>query len=258
MALLLLAQALLYEISYTLSVSKGDHMKKIVLLIAGLALLSGCNETYNGQLELNRSLSFVNNLSKSELSRLSKCKAENSTSRRCKKLMKKKADNTTVVIKGAHKTKVKATNKQITFKILDDNNKTVQSFDVKMNKQAKEKAKKGIIDIKAKDSGFIYNILGELDVDITYSDTYQTYESCTYTESYKECSYEYDVEGNERKTCETITEVYHGEQDVEYRYVYTKKDLDFDVIKTNGEVIGEYAGQYNDTDKDYLYKGTCY
>ncbi len=233
-------------------------MKKIVLLIAGLALLSGCNETYKGQLNLNKSLSFVNNLSKSELSRLAKCKAENSTSRRCKKLIKKKADNTTVVLKGAHNTKVNATSKKITFKILDDKNKTVQSFDVKMNKQAKEKAKKGVIDIKAKDSGFIYDILGELDVDITYSDTHEGYENCTYTEKYEDCYYERDVEGNRRKVCETVTETYHGERQVEYRYVYTEKDLDFDVIKTNGEVIGEYSGKYHDTDKDYLHIGTCY
>jgi len=209
-------------------------------------------------MDFKKSLSFVNNLSKSELSRLAKCNANNSTSRRCEKLVKKKAENTTVLTAGLYNTKVNATNSKITVKVLNGDNDTLQSFQIKMSKKNKEDAKRGIIDIKAKDSGFNYDIIGEIDEEITYSDTYEDYEYCTYTTYHKKCHRERDEEGNKKKVCKTISKSHPGEKHVEYRYVYTDKDLQFDAIKANSEVIGEFSGQYHDTDKDYLHRGSCH
>ncbi len=127
-------------------------------------------------------------------------------------------------------------------------------------------------------SGQPFDITGSYTDKTTYSETINTWESCTYTERERHCSdvyyppvcrtericdpkgnchtREYCTGGGYRYECRDIDITRHGQQDVSYYNSYNKKAIELNIIVANQQNGRVFADDYS-TDRIYNYKGLC-
>lgn len=258
-------------------------MKKLVLIIMGLSTLVGCEEVFKGQLSLEKDIQFSTPLSRQEMRLDKRCKRRRYRSSECRRLKKKIENSNKLIAAGDHRAKLIPGKSKVKMKILNHKGKTVQEFAIKVPKKVKLPRKNGSIKLDAADTGFPYDIKGELGTVVTDSDTQYGSDSCTWEEPHRVCKRvlepipgcvpgenggKADRPGRGKKKrkncmrrvrkCHTEYITYHGYQNVEFFHRHTQKDIVFSMIKPESrEMIGEFDGTYNNREKIYTYRGIC-
>lgn len=160
---------------------------QLLWICVGLLTLTGCNEVYKGQVQLLRPIAFVNGLTDRELSQLQNCDEKNKTGRSCTRLREKYEKNRKVLEAITYGAKVIPGKNNIKMEILNEKGRVEQEFSIDIPKKAKLPKYEGEFLINSQDSGFTYDIAGELNTTITYSDRIRGSESCTWSETYEVC-----------------------------------------------------------------------
>lgn len=108
----------------------------------------------------------------------------------------------------------------------------------------------GAWEITATDLGQDFGALGNSATQVTDSDTYRGYESCTYQRSEVICG---------PQGCHTEWRTVYGQQQVEYFERRTNQQIAVNFVKAPQSVIlAEFKGQRNFAERIYRYKGQCY
>lgn len=124
----------------------------------------------------------------------------------------------------------------------------------------------GEIDIPAVQTGQRYDMRGRVATDVTRSGQTNTYESCTYTDQVRRCEKVCEdvtrpngqVVTRCRKECRLVTVTLNGSRDVTYHMVYTAKRIKLGVFNPGTrDRLGDFQGNFNDSDKVYDYYGSC-
>lgn len=125
----------------------------------------------------------------------------------------------------------------------------------------------GPINIPASRTGQNYDIKGRITTDITRSGMHHGYESCTYTDYVRRCERvctertrpNGDVVKECRRECRRVAVEIRGDRAVSYHYVYTNKRIKVGMFTPGSQQrLGDFRGQFNDTDKVYDHYGTCH
>ncbi|MFK8138510.1 MAG: hypothetical protein AB8E15_09140 [Bdellovibrionales bacterium] len=250
-------------------------MTKLFVLMGLVFTLSACEEKFNGQLDLGKSIQFVGKLDRDTQRQLDRCERRNSRSSKCKRLYKKKEGASSILTAGQYRAQLIPGKSKVKMKVKNEKGKTIQEFNVKVPKHARLPRENGSFNLLSADTSFPYDIKGNLVTEITRTDTVYSNESCTWTEPETVCRRVLEaipncdpalVKKKKRKNpcmrrvrkCETEYITYHGYQDVEFHHKHTDKDIVFSMIKpSTREGIGEFQGHYHDAEKIYTYKQTC-
>ncbi len=104
-----------------------------------------------------------------------------------------------------------------------------------------------------------FDVVGNINTDYSYSDQYHAVESCTWTTKENRC--EKVCVGEPRKcdvVCKEITITHEGRKDVTYHYMYTKRDVQLELMRSGSTAL---AGTINATshtsDKITDYESLC-
>lgn len=256
-------------------------MKKLVLILCSLSFLVGCEEVFKGTLSLEKDIEFKTSLSKRDQKLLKRCERRRFRTPDCRRLKKIIEDGNKQIAAGQHKAKLVPTKSKVRMKILNRKGKTVQEFAIKIPKKADLPRRNGSIQLDSSDTGFPYDIKGQLATEVTDSDTQYGSDSCTWQEPHRVCERVLEpipgcTPGKGKadrprkgkgprgdcmrrvRKCKTEYITYHGYQDVEYFHRHTRKDIVFSMIKPESrELIGEFDGTYKDREKIYTHRGIC-
>ena len=105
-------------------------------------------------------------------------------------------------------------------------------------------------EITSADLGQDFGALGNSATQVTDSDTYRGWESCTYQRSEVVCT---------PQGCHTEYRTVYGQQQVEYFERRTNQQIAVNFVKAPQSVIlAEFKGQRNFAERIYRYKGQCY
>lgn len=137
---------------------------------------------------------------------------------------------------------------------------------IKLPDNAQFPSFEGDIIIPASQSGQIYDLNGKIATDVTRSGQTSTYESCTYTEYVRRCERickevtkpNGQVVKKCHKECKKVPVSISGSRDVTYHMLYTAKRIKLGVFTPGTRTrLGDFQGNFNDSDKVYDYYGTC-
>lgn len=137
---------------------------------------------------------------------------------------------------------------------------------IKLPKNAQFPTYQGEISIPASQTGQRYDLKGKIATNVTRSGTTNTYESCSYTDQVRRCEKvcKEITKPNGRvvtrckKECHMETVTIRGSRDVTYHTVYTAKKIKLGVFNPGTrDRLGDFKGNFNDSDKVYDYYGTC-
>lgn len=117
----------------------------------------------------------------------------------------------------------------------------------------------GDIFLSASETGQRYDILGHISTEYSQSRTYRETESCTWTDYRTDCYTVCDGPyGRCRQVCRRVPYTHYGYQNVEYRYEYTDRELELELVKPqDNQSVADYAGTDRDTQKVYTYQSSC-
>jgi hypothetical protein len=124
----------------------------------------------------------------------------------------------------------------------------------------------GDIVIPASQSGQRYDLNGKIATNVTRSGQTNTYESCTYTEYVRRCEKvckeitrpNGEVVQRCHRECRKVPVSISGSRDVTYHMVYTTKKIKLGVFTPGTRTrLGDFKGNFSDSDKVYDYHGTC-
>ena len=117
---------------------------------------------------------------------------------------------------------------------------------------------RGEINLPANQTGQRYDIKGFIDTRYSRSGVTRTTESCSYTVYRRQCNTSCDRRGNCRQVCSRVPMTRYGYEQVEFRYVYTDRDLKLELTKPSQEaIVGSYRGEDREVNKEYLFRSTC-
>ena len=262
----------------------GGKMKHLMLLLLASSFLIGCEEVYKGQLSLNQSIEFMEPLNRRDQRELDRCEKRNSRSHKCRRLRKKAEESRKIVNSGDYGAKLIPGKSKVKLKILDNRGKTETEFSVKVPKSVKLPRTNGSFELLSSETAFVFDIKGNLNTEITYSESRRDVESCTWTERVRVCkrvreripgctevteNTNADRPRNRRppkrnctrvvRKCDYEYQTYHGYQRVEFHYKYTDKFITFSMLQPESrELAGEFNGKYHDSDKVYTYREVCH
>ena len=217
-------------------------MRLMTMALAGLLTLglSSCND-FSGEFKTGQKLKIVH------------------TSMFGKKKTKKIPAGTYRATLGfSSKSKVKLSLKRSGQKDID--------VKIKLPSGAQFPSFQGDIIIPASQSGQKYDLNGKIATNVTRSGQTNTYESCTYTDYVRRCEKvckevtkpNGQVVTRCRKECKRVAVSISGSRDVTYHMVYTAKKIKLGVFTPGTRTrLGDFKGNFNDTDKVYDYHGTC-
>lgn len=115
----------------------------------------------------------------------------------------------------------------------------------------------GRIDLPASRTGQAYDITGDLQSVVTYSNYFRDRESCSYTEYRQECYPVCDNRGC-RTVCNTRPVTVYGWRNIEYRNQYIDRTLSLDITTPNTRnLVGSYSGDSRDIIREYVYQSPC-
>jgi hypothetical protein len=220
------------------------------LLVMSCLILTACDETYEGQLNLQQQITLK--LKKSEL----------------------------VVPMGVHNAKIKASKSEVKLELAVAGK--VQKIKFALPKGTKINSFNDV-DLMPAVSGQPYQIKGEQKSEYLDTDPTHSSESCSFTTRENRCGYEQVPEvcrdeqrcegphgakvcqpvrvcrgGDTQYICREVTVTHTGSQDVEYYMTYTTTDRHLKIIDPNSQQsIGLFSHRETDSDKHYLSKGAC-
>lgn len=137
---------------------------------------------------------------------------------------------------------------------------------IKLPDNAQFPTYQGKIDIPASQTGQLYDLRGRVATNVTRSGSTSTYESCTYTDQVRRCEKVCEevtkpngqVVTRCRKECRMVNVTISGSRDVTYHMVYTHKKIKLGAFNPGTrDRLGDFKGDFNDSDKVYDYYGTC-
>jgi hypothetical protein len=156
------------------------------------------------------------------------------------------------------KSKVKLSLKRIGQKDID--------VKIKLPSNAQFPSFQGEIKIPASQSGQKYDLNGKIATNVTRSGQSNTYESCSYTDYVNRCEKvcKEITKPNGRvvvrchKECREVAVTISGSRDVTYHMLYTAKKIKLGVFNPGSrDRLGDFQGNFNDSDKVYDYYGSC-
>ena len=103
-------------------------------------------------------------------------------------------------------------------------------------------------EITSADLGQDFGAAGNTATQVTDSDTYRGWESCTYQRSEVVCT---------PQGCHTEYRTVYGQQQVEYFERRTNQQIAVNFVK-QAAILAEFKGQRNFAEKIYRYRGQCY
>jgi hypothetical protein len=124
----------------------------------------------------------------------------------------------------------------------------------------------GDISIPASQTGQLYDLKGKIATNITRSGETSTYESCSYTDRVRRCEKvcrnvtkpNGEVVRRCKRECRMVTVTLRGSRDVTYHMVYTAKKIKLGAFNPGSRTrLGDFQGNFNDSDKVYDYYGSC-
>lgn len=250
-------------------------------LIVGVSLCSLACETYKGRLDFFKSLSFVVNMSQSDLELLKSCGPE-ATSRECKKLRKKRKKNTRRFDAGAYMAQVESTDNEVRFKVFSVGQKRAQKFSLGVPKEFFWGESE--FEVPAYMSGLPFDVYGEVEVlEQETSEPVTAWESCIRTVPYYSC---YSVRQplpptycnwppcyTWRRVCGVRYRQIWGQRWVSYQTQRVRKKLyvefqeatgsptstgeTFSNTDDEGNRVGQFEGLYANERKLYSHQGYC-
>lgn len=167
-------------------------------------------------------------------------------------------DKTKTVPAGTYSTKFKFSSEdkmKLTFEKAGDD----IEVKIKLPSNRNFPRERGEINLPANQTGQRYDIKGFIDTRYSRSGVTRQSESCSYTVYRRECHTNCDRRGNCRQVCNRVPVTRYGQQQVEFRYVYTDRDLKLELTKPNQEaILGSYRGEDREVNKEYLYRSSCF
>lgn len=162
-------------------------MKALLMAALGVLVLSGCDNVFEGVLGLNKTLKIVEPLDRYDQRQLERCEKRNSKSSRCRRLYKMRDRNTKIVEPGQYSAKLTASKSKMKLKI----SKNI-SLEVKIPKDIDLPKNNGSINLPASETGFYYDIIGNLETQISNSEEQNAVENCSWTEPRTRCEWVYE------------------------------------------------------------------
>ena len=225
-------------------------LSQSTLLVMSCLILTACEETFEGQLNLQQQITLK--LKKSEL----------------------------VIPMGVHNAKIKASNSEVKLEMVVDGKERKIKFALPKGTKIKSF---NDVDLVPAVSGQPYRIKGEQNSEYLDTDPISSSESCSFTTRENRCGYEHVPEvcrdeqrcegphgaqvcqpvricrgGDTQYICRDVTVTHTGIQDVEYYTTYTTTDRHLQIIDPNSQQsIGLFSHRETDSDKHYLSIGAC-
>ena len=206
-------------------------MRKFFLFSLSLATLSltACDEVFKGALSLSSETSLTNTKNK-----------------------------TVVLPAGVYEAQFRAESEDLVELRLKSGSKT-HKIPFHLPENFEIPSKSGRFTLPGSESGQPVDLQGEVESVTTESESYRGYESCSYSDYEEICERWVDSNGrvHYRCYCQYRTRS-DGEQRVEYYFIHTDKSITAQISRAGTEdALGEFAGDYRESDKVYTYTGEC-
>ncbi|MEC9281318.1 MAG: hypothetical protein VX642_01300 [Bdellovibrionota bacterium] len=163
-------------------------MKALLMAALGVLVLSGCDNVFKGVLGLNKTLQIVEPLKRDDQRQLERCEKRNSNSSRCRRLYKMRDRNTKTIEPGQYSAKLTASKSKMKLKIDKD-----FTLEVKVPSDIDLPRNNGSINLPASETGFYYDINGNLETQISNSEEQNAVENCSWTEPRTRCEWVYET-----------------------------------------------------------------
>jgi hypothetical protein len=200
-------------------------MKKLVLLSVVVLGLTGCNEIEGG-MDVHSPLSLTTEKGASEQLKPASYEA---------------------------KIKLNSDKHNIELKIKDGSQERKVKIAVPYAKNIPER--NGTLYVKASESGQSFDIDGIVETVTDTSRTYEDYESCTYTERYRECD---SGRHHGKSQCYDRTRTYTGSRYVVYYFTTDTTSVQVNFLATDGATkLATFTARNNDSKKHYDHYGLC-
>jgi hypothetical protein len=116
----------------------------------------------------------------------------------------------------------------------------------------------GTFSLSSAESGQPFDLLGQVQTDVSQTQETRTQESCQITHTEQVCGLKPGQSGQGPVyACWTETFTREGIEDVQYYYRTTTENLQAQLVQS-GAQAAHYAGSKTSTDKIYTYKGGCH
>lgn len=238
-------------------------MKNYLLLSVLAISIGGCATSFEGRLDLNEPITFVD-LSSKQLQTRAECQApELRDSKKCINLAKQIDKNTTVIRAGLYEADIVEGKDELTLKILrPGSSRTLTELPISTANGPGFPNYSGSVSLTPQQTGRSFGLKGTFDTNQLESETIRSTEQCSYRVPYRWCGYVPVTDPNTNQTrqvyrCRTRYETHYGAQDVAFFYRHTNKEVFLDLVKADGQVIGEYNGTNSNNNKVYTYQGYC-
>lgn len=237
---------------------------KNTLLLSVLALsIGGCATSFEGRLDLNEPLTFVD-LSSKQLKTRVECQApELQYSKKCISLAKQIDKKTTIIRAGLYEADIVEGKDELTLEILrPGTSRKLAELPISAPNGAGFPEYSGRVSLTPRQTGRSFGIQGTFDTNELVTETIRAAEQCSSQVPYRWCGYVPITDANTGQThqvylCRTRYETYYGQQDVTFFYRHTNKEVFLDLVRADGGVIGKYNGTNSNNNKVYTYQGYC-
>lgn len=210
-------------------------MKKISLIAVSLVTLAvtGCEWDVSGSITANQPLTFNYETS----------------AKKMRERVKKGKVLTKVLPAGQYAAKIEISKDELDLKAANQEVKFVLPKSIPLPKNG------GHVVIPAALTAQPYDLSADVEVDITQSSETRTYESCTETVSYDDCT----CTAAGEVMCTRRTAYLPAQMDVSYYMLYTERDIEIQLLTPNTLVSNaQFNGIRTDSEKVYTYKGLCH
>ncbi len=225
---------------------------RVVLALASCLVLSACDESYDGTLNLQQPLTL--NIKKGTL----------------------------VVPMGQQRAQVKASSSKIKLKLKVDGKDSEVTFALPKGQKIKSF---NDVNIAPEVSGQPYHLKGEENTDYSDSSPVRTTESCTFSTLERQCGYETTPRtcrnenvcglqpdgtqvchavpvcsgGDTNYVCRDVSVTHYGTQDVEYYMSYSTTNRAVNIIDPSSQqTIGQFTNESTKSRKNYTHQSQCY